>query len=429
MNQETQGIIIVLVILAVFFLIWYYYLRPTDGKRREKIAELIWQSSGGFDDKAKEAQELLGEIENMNAGDNFLAGNILEQNVLQGRLANGANSPQTIADTFNYYINAMDGVAANDIRGDFMIDHVQNVLNNGVVDLAANDFGEETRGVFMDGLNLLGGGWSRAKSKNIEQRINDAAARANTKEEFARTFLADSKTHTSNPQNVHDTAVSDGIKNIYLRLREEEIDADRDDTLAEIAAAIDKYPAKIAEPAKYVLDIARAGNSIMSIDDTEDHVLKLVWDRSKLAKNAKNAELIRAAIIEGMAACVTSISPINTVCIVGRVSNYIGALATLDADKWTYDIHTEEEYKNEIFGRAQKMFDGELAAAERSDAAEMQELAAAYKSGKDLPLDARAEFLATIKNRLDAIIGDYDDKLRPHQLETIKKECMIAFEL
>jgi hypothetical protein len=508
-------IILAVIVIVLIIVIYMWFNRPTDKKKRKLYKNLYQKSNGGYDKNAETTLEIINDIEKTDANDEYTAGNILELNVLQGNIAIEDDNHVTATETVNRYNNTLNRVqtdvvnrnrgravidATANIAYGFMVDHIGNFIENAINDHAVLadgaggriGGGNDTPVVYDDYLTnliinevivgdqfidqMMPGFLDMARRTDdtrkliTEDKISKAYDSANNKNEFTSEYIKLSKTATSDTQNVHDTSVKSDYKKTVEKIRATSTLEKSSEAIDEINKYIDycminnKLNKTTGMKAKRVVSKMGEGAKIMVYDDTEDMILKYVWERSKIPENKLNKEAIQDSIVVCLSQCVEAspfrddnrggwlgrgpialdnngvghmnngVTNINEdakgeiVCINGRVSNVLGSLVTLDHDKSVGAALTEEQYKNEIFNQCKIILDEEISIAEEGSD-ELKNLAKSYID-PNISVDEKVEkkFKNIVKARIDTLLDTYSDRILGNQLAAIRKDCYISVD-
>jgi hypothetical protein len=254
--------------------------------------------------------------------------------------------------------------------------------------------------------------------------------------------------HTNDPQTAHDTAVNGCLRAVVKRLRNEQgaelpsLDSIVRDINADGARLSDGRKA-IVDDALAVVKRAREGEKNIAVGITDEEALRRVWLRADHPRNKEVRQRIRQAVFDNLAACwENGINGRKIVCVNGRTSKILSSLVLLDFDEQNWSISTVEQLKNDIFGKAIEVMDGEARAAVASKDRELQKVGRAQlaKIPEELaaigPLDATANnaFVATTKDAIarmvDAEVSRIneatDGAISAPMADGIKKEAMAA---
>lgn len=425
----------IIVIVTIIAFIGIAYMQPGDEKKSANAEKFYQRSNGTLDNNAKLALKTIKSIKKPNANDNFIAGNIIEHNTVPGQ-ENEQPGEQRIIESTRRYRDAVDEIARGNYRGanpQFMLDHI--------IDFGGNNLPAYQRGgaapiafdlpvdIIDDGILVELYDLTRTADTVRNNHIianADAAKRISTnKKEFSDNFTTLATTHTNDPQNVHDSGVRVGNQNTLNRIRSGGDNLYQ--VFTEIRAYIDASDTteEKKKNAKITLDTMSEGAYIMAHNDTEDRIVKYVWDRSKEPANAANADNIRDAVVVALHQSVTPGSK-TPVCINGRVSNILGSLVTLDHDDSVGAAVTEEQYKNDIYSNASKILENELAKAADSNDPGQRQVADSYYDGNETDNVAMELFKQNVRNSIDVMIDSYKGRINDNRLSTLRTDCYIG---
>lgn len=423
-NKEVLTyIILVLCIVSIFLLIWNIWQRrrPNDKDRRRK-AIMNYKKSISDDEYAKIALSTIREIAEPTAGDLYRAGNLIEINdagdnrpninMIQMAARDYIDAMQIIRrPEFQITIQQIQNERAQEYEPDteFILDHIENFIDlTDVIPALFNNLRLELY---------------QTRQVTAEQKRTQAAEISSTKKEFADAFLDISKTATDDPQNVHDPSV---VKDFNATLKTV---ADVDGAAASQQAISDarKYIESLklsAEKLKIVTDVLNKiaeNNFILTYNQNEADIFAKIWNRANIPENLHNADLIREAIVDALYNCYENSAMI---CAVGRASNIISSLVTLDHNDEVGRSMTQEQYKNEIFNECRKLLDRKIAAAESGEYAQV---AAAFKNPQiTAPAEIQKKFDDELSRDVQMLIEKYKDKINEKILKNIYADCLIA---
>lgn len=423
------GVIIVAIIVVA--VACYYLWHKSDWRRRRRATESLAQSAGGWDDSARAALAELVAMDQPTAADRFARATIIEYNLHEGTAAAHAEAQAAVAE--DYY----------------------NVLRN-IHELPRPAFQLGRMGAFRGRIDavhapivirfteLFDTVEPAVAAATTAERVNRAAAAADTRAEAAEIFFDDVREFPEDTQNVHDSAMSSDLRETLRRLRADEPanSVSTPKALHEARQAIaaawaddeppytDEQIAQRREYAGRVLARIEQGTSISTFGDTrEDEIFTLVWNRARHPRN--DAATVRGAVLDAL---VGSVEHDSVVCSNGRAARLISALTSVDYDPKISDgAMTTAAYKNQIFEEAKEILERALDAAAASDDADERAVAESYRAtGNDTadPPDAAvARFGAKIKREIDDNIAQYSDKLPPAVLERLRYDCYAGVDI
>lgn len=242
-----------------------------------------------------------------------------------------------------------------------------------------------------------------------------------TKLEMADKFLQ--QTVRDDDQNVHDSYVNADLRKIMDRIRINIVppsELDIDLTIGQIFEKTSQYPN--SQDINEVLLMAMRGNTIMSLDMREDHVLYYIWSR---CRNTNNSNDLENALITAIGECKENGSMI---CINGRCAKYINSLATLDSDpiisagSLTYDA-----YRKQIYDEVRKIIADQIELFRKSDDKDIAEAAESYV---DLTIKAQEHAEDKLKSHIfehiERCVMSYSTKFPKEELQKILTDCKSA---
>src|SRR6185369_4224631 len=130
--------------------------------------------------------------------------------------------------------------------------------------------------------------------------------------------------------------------------------------------------------ARETLKTAKLGAYISQYEETEDNILKYVWERTNLPDNQDNSDNMKDCIVKALADCI-DVNTGVTVCAGGRASRYLESLVLQDYNPKVGTAQRQEEYKNQILSEVAHIVDSEIERAVESDDEEMRKVGQSYK--------------------------------------------------
>lgn len=407
-----------------------YYVNY-DAIKRSKYMRKWKHSVGTMDNCATNVLSEINAIKNPNAEDNYVAGNIIAYNMLDGRIRNnpqiGINAINRFGNVVNQARNA-EQTQIHNIPVDYMIDDITNFAVVNLEDLIVDaDIFTDT--IITELINILDDIPS-VQQHNTENKINETIREAKNAKEFSQKYFDKSVQHTSKTQNVHDVAVVKDLNNTLRIIRESSSGKDWETVLSEVKDYVEELkktekisPEKYANVMRVLAGISN-NSMISTYNVTEGNILKYVWDRMEDPRNRKNAEKIREAIIDEIA---NSVEDNEVICPGGRSARLLGSLVTLDFNPDIGAACTLEDYKNEIYQRCKELIDSCIENAKKSHNPELRKIAMSYEDPTiEIAEDRAQEFKIMIKSGMDTILSEYSGKMRDQQLEQLKKDCYAA---
>jgi hypothetical protein len=437
LTDDQQVIIAMCIVMLVGFLVYWFYLRPNDAKRRKEYREVYRESKGGFDPAAQRTLELIKEIENPVAEDDFVAGTILELNVLQGNIGHARENRDVANQIITRYRRTLNDInngrvenAAdpNHIPTLFMIDHIDNFVERGINTLNEFYVDDEFLRDIIPQLENMHEGVVFVRENIKEDVAKKAATTALNRADYTDKFVSLATTHTSDTQNVHDSSVVKDLQITYDAIKQRAPPTPAEISITEAHNYIKANPTKFdcakANRALLALEIIKSGTKLDTYNDREDNIFKYVWERSKLPENEKNQELMRQAAVTALAECKPED---QNICVVGRVEYLMGSLATLDFDPIIGTALTQEQYRNDILEKTKGIRDQAVADALASSDTDLRDVA---RSFVDLNVttkqDAEERFKQNVSSGISTMLETYRPHLSSTQFEAIEKDCNAA---
>jgi hypothetical protein len=443
LSLTTQLIIICIICLLIYY---FYVFKESDEYLRNKYADLYDESTGGYDDKAEGSMEILKKIKKPKAQDFFIKSQIMALNGLQGNLRNirdKTDENQQIAMNIvdNQYrtllaINRETDTNIGETQNNrtraqqntHMIDQIDNFAENNFLNLLPEINDEFWQPVVMR-IEEIGHTIPKTQEKVINTNKEHAAKISKNKNQQVSNYLKLSETHTSDPQNVHDSAVIKDLNKTIIELRKTSSEKTPDQNINEIRQYIigqvrkGSISSAKANKINKVLDNITDMHPLSSYNETEANLLKMVWDRTNHQVNAGNSESMKTALIDELANCMGDNGVV--VCTTGRASRILGSLVLQDVNPILGAANTTEEYKNEVYRRCNKLIKDELTYYKNINNDNGLKLAA--KSYDDPKLEVSEEdeerLKDLIKNKIDIMINEYNGKINNGQLERLRQSC------
>jgi hypothetical protein len=217
----------------------------------------------------------------------------------------------------------------------------------------------------------------------------------------------------NDPQNVHDSSVTNTIAERFKTIKELDVEneIDEDAELEAIREEIGKISGERGHRAmKTFIAMNNQGSQVTSLGSNEKEVLLEVWKRIQAPENEKNRESLKAAFIDSLASSIEKDAAGNetSVCTGGRCTRVIDSLTLLDTNKKVAEPpKTKEMFRNEIMTKAADFIKKET---EKLD----KPLQDAY-NGVTTPTDAATlkrveEFTNNIREKLEKTLrADYKE--------------------
>jgi hypothetical protein len=256
---------------------------------------------------------------------------------------------------------------------------------------------------------------------------------------------------TSDSQNVHDVSVLAFQAAIVRRLEADQaglplpgLEAVKDWLAAEGAELSEGRPERL-EDVRRAVEAASQGTPVVALGTTDTECLRRVWLRTADPRNAERRAALRQALFDGLADAWEARpgQPRHVVCVNGRVSRILGALALLDWDARNWETSRLEQLKADIFRRALGVIaaEAERAAADADPATRLAGRAILARSAEELAAlgevpPAASEALAertraAIGADVDAFVRELEARgvggaIPPRLLEAVRTEAQAA---
>jgi len=266
--------------------------------------------------------------------------------------------------------------------------------------------------------------------------------------------------HVNDSQNVHDPSVLACQKAIVDRLRAE---GPADSGLPTIDAIISELKAEGPEMSRGVAgapvragrvkraieaaERTKRGERVVAVGATDEECLRRVWQRANDPRNAANRGKMRTAVFDGLVdSWEPGLAGDQIMCVNGRTSHILGALAMLDSDPRNWAVERLEHFKNAIFERSKTVIEDEARRAISSgDAAlggagrlYLAKTAAEINAAGEVPDEATERLQKTMRDAISEMVDNYvanlDSNLGatavvpPYMIASIKQEAMAAVQ-
>ncbi len=428
---STNCIILVIAVITIAILVIVHRCIRVRNRRR-KYRELYDASAGDFDREAFEALKEIRQLPEKNADDNFTAGNILELNRNNANLQRAhANMEDTLI--VEHYREALNDLHDNpretrEIDPVFMIDYI-----GGFIDRNENDLRMMQHGG-VEFINYYAETAPVIRQESTEQRREAAAAASESRLQFAGNYLDRTKTHTRDPQNVHDSSVNVGLRETMETLRNNTYVRPSSECINEARKYINTCDLSEEKRSRALraLDKVSLGEYNGTVNASETEVFSTVWSRTHLDANRENSQLMRESVVEALADFYDRRPDgsyhENPICTNGRSGRLLTSLVTLDHDDRIGAVNTMENYKNEIMEDVKKALHREILNAKNSDDSELKLVAQSYEDPSvDVPQDAEQRFKTIVRKEIDIIVDNKRDVLAG-SADAVRQDAYAAIE-
>lgn len=245
------------------------------------------------------------------------------------------------------------------------------------------------------------------------------------------------KKWTADPQNVHDSNLTNDVVKTYNLLVKGigyDIGSGKDaSAIAEMKAAIarlenNKTIAKVTRiNAQKTIDAMNNDLIHSKIGLSEGEIISSIWTRVNHDINKENREELIVSLAENLADSVRgSGSGSSPVCVTGRVSRALLSFAHLDANPDVGKLKTKEMIRNEVFETAHDAYVKFSEEALTGDNAILKKGASDSKLGEDT--QETAEFDSVVKEKIkDRLTTDYSTLIDKKDLDLMILESQAAF--
>lgn len=251
--------------------------------------------------------------------------------------------------------------------------------------------------------------------------------------------------HTSDPQNVHDSAVNISLRKTLGRLKWDRAGTavtskEIERCFKECRLFIDDHITDDDEKARLnmALDQISQGHYNSSLNDREDQIFAIVWDRSKNPANVATGRVnsIKLGVLNALSDMVDGS---DMVCSSGRCGRLVDSLMVVDFDPEIGKIQTVEMVRNEIFQKALAILNECITEAGNSNRPHMNEIHREYTDQLyeaaprgDAEMEqfktAKDEFQRNLIARVTLMVDGYRSDLSPKDVENIKQYAIEALK-
>lgn len=259
-------------------------------------------------------------------------------------------------------------------------------------------------------------------TNTIKKRSSKPKKPDQTNKQYAQEQFYEPKNVRSDPQNVHETQVSNDLQKIYNHILYENnkedmitggIDNRQGVTIESIREAINSRnfsDESERRRALSVLETMSKGGEVTKLNDNERNILLNVWKRIHSSDNDHQRANLQESLIDSLSSGMEKnyFGDYAMVCANGRCARVINSLTLLDANK---DISkppvTKEIMKNEIFSKSYRILEDQLKKAPVDVAKAYNGLTPESQIDEDLNKRVE-EFTKNVKDKIEKQIrSDY----------------------
>jgi hypothetical protein len=402
MKNYEKYYLIFFIILILIIIILFKPTRFSANKRtfKSSIEPII---------NKKESLNKIKNKQQKNEKDFFTMGMILADNI----------DNEFVPEVMTHLTTAMELIEREDRITDdheFMVRRAGDIHQIAVQNIV--DIGDFELGLALD--HAINGANNRVKTKSAENRLAIAQTKPTKQEKLEVLF---EPTYTSDSQNTHERGVLNDTAAIINMLKGDcVVPPNPTHAITEIRDFAGDYLADSPhrhQCLQIALNKARESINIFALGENEDAILALVWSRANKKENKANCRVIREAVCDALIDCVDE-KTLIPVCVSGRATRIVGALATIDCDNRASIVMTHEMYKNEIFNDTKKIIEHELELAKKGDTT-TQKFAEDYENGDE----TENVFTIGLREKIMENIKGYSAKLSEKDLSEIKKTCLV----
>lgn len=413
-------------IVIVLICLIYWFTRDTDESRRARADIKLAASAGVFDRASRVAFATINEITRPTARDYFTRARIRRYNIAENDtdILRDNVIAQQIAGDYLFALNLMN---AETEGRDFILHDINDFQNQNrqMYRIFDHNNAFEVINLLFNAVNTTG---ENVRAATVQERVERAKETSATRAEAINTALDSATIYTDNRQNVHDSKINSDLRHVLAELKstcsvkDPAVCIDSARKYITTKLANNDISEAEARDATTVLDKISRGEFISTYNDTESGIFVATWARCSHPDNTANKLLMRDAIIDALA---DSIEHGTMVCINGRCSRVLNALALLDFHPIVSNgARTFEAYRNQVFQETKEIINRVISDAKSDDA--LSEVATAYENGDDItdPVAEKA-LQERLKNAINNNIANYSAVFSPDELQKIEQECHI----
>jgi hypothetical protein len=248
---------------------------------------------------------------------------------------------------------------------------------------------------------------------DTEKKKKEVKIDPNDPEKTQKLILAE-QYWISDPQNVHDSAISNLVKEQFQKIKLE------NDSRPELA------PRTYEEAKKYALANSKDRQQVVrSVFDVFDHgysspidssmkeneYVETIWKRIHDRGNEKRIDELKDAFVDAICDCVEKD---NVVCAGGRAMKLWQTFEFLDKDETIGKARSKQMIRNEIIEQAARIVDVELKSVPTNVLDD-------YNNNKET--EETKELLKRMHNKFNDLHDLYKDKLDGAQLDIVIEQC------
>ncbi len=263
-------------------------------------------------------------------------------------------------------------------------------------------------------------------------------------------YVALAVQHTDDGQNSHDSSVLACLRSVVDRLRADQqgkalpsLSAVKGQIAARGAQLSEGRAQRVAD-ALAVVDKLAGGERVVAVDATDEECLCRVWLRCDDPRNAGVRLRLQQAIFDALCDCwEEGIRDRHIVCVTGRTSRILSSLVLLDWDKRNWVIKRLEQFKNDIFERAQTVIREQAEAAAQAPDPDYRRAGQLYLATSlsasqavgEVPAEATSALADAMRSAILAMVDEYlrgleaeglKDAIPKHMVEAVKMEAAAA---
>jgi len=222
--------------------------------------------------------------------------------------------------------------------------------------------------------------------------------------------IANAFQYKSDPENVHDSAITNRTRESIKKLKENTHRSDKTytDILAELGDTASSEFKRAMETPTYC----------STFDCSDKDVFEMVWDRIQSKENEENKESLELAFKN---AVKDTTQEGRLVCVNGRIARFVESLTLLDHDQEMGGAVSLQDIRNSALQDSQRLMTEEINRID--DKSELYE-----KIMNDVEDEETSEWKECVKTKIDDVLDNYKDLNETNRAST-KELVVTALEL
>jgi hypothetical protein len=181
----------------------------------------------------------------------------------------------------------------------------------------------------------------------------------------------------------------------------------------------------------------------VALDATDEECLRRVYARADDPRNEAARAPLRQALFDALVdSWEDGIEGRKIMCVNGRAGRILGALVLLDWDEKNWEVKKLEQFKNDVFAKAQELILALAQQASLSADPDRQKAGRAYYATTatdvaalgPVPEAAAAALTAEMREAVGAMVDEYVAGLEPkggipaYQVDAVRMEALAALD-